>query len=67
MKGASEERSVDFDSAGFAVTMGVGDMFLLTGKKYVHHQASLGSIVFSKLHRRPIVRVFIGVCTGINY
>lgn len=70
-----------FTSMGFSVNISPGDFVLLGPEKYDSEQITLGSLLFSKpegslffneLERKmpelkPAVRLFLLVCTGINY
>ena len=70
-----------FHSAAFGVNMSPGDFVLLGPEKYIEDQTALGGLFFSKPEgslflnrmerkppeRKPAVRVFLLVCTGINY
>lgn len=80
---ASREKSGEFrfTSAGFSLKMSPGDFVLLGPEKYDSGQVTLGSLFFSKpagslffseLERKwpelkPAVRLFLLVCTGMNY
>jgi hypothetical protein len=54
-----------FTSAGFGLKMSPGDFVLLGPEKYIDHQITLGSLFFSRPGRKPSVRMFLLVCTGI--
>jgi hypothetical protein len=54
-----------FTSAGFYLKMSPGDFVLLGPDKYIGHQITLGSLFFSRPGRRPSIRMFLIVCTGI--
>jgi hypothetical protein len=54
-----------FTSAGFGLKMSPGDFVLLGPEKYIGHQITLGSLFFSRPGRKPSVRMFLLVCTGI--
>lgn len=70
-----------FSPAGFSLKMSPGDFVLLGPEKYDSGQITLGSLFFSKPEgslffselerkgpeRKPSVRLFLLVCTGINY
>ncbi len=70
-----------FRPAGFSLKMSPGDFVLLGPEKYDSGQITLGSLFFSKPEgslffselerkgpeRKPSVRLFLLVCTGINY
>jgi len=72
---------LSFGSAGFELKMSQGDFVVLGPEKYVSDQTELGGLFFSnpegrmffseterKLpQRKPAVRIFLLVCTGINY
>ena len=74
-------REFDFSSAGFGLKMGPGDFVLLGPERYISDQTLLGGLFFCKPEgsvffseterkgpqRKPAVRIFLLVCTGINY
>jgi hypothetical protein len=80
---ASREKSGEFlfTSAGFNLKMSPGDFILFGPEEYDGSQTSLGSLILSKpegslffneLERKapelkPSVRLFLLVCTGVNY
>jgi hypothetical protein len=69
-----------FTSAGFGLKMSPGDLVVLGPEKYIDHQITLGSLFFSRPQgslffsrterkppeRKPAVRIFLLLCTGIN-
>lgn len=56
-----------FTPAGFRLKMGPGDFFLLGPKKHIDNQITLGGLFFSRPGRKPAVRVYLLVCTAVNY
>ncbi|KPL19398.1 MAG: hypothetical protein AMJ75_12630 [Phycisphaerae bacterium SM1_79] len=76
-----KRREFAFTAAAFGLKMRPGDFVLLGPKEYVSDQSALGSLFFSnpegslffgktqrKLpERKPAVRIFLLVCTRINY
>lgn len=74
-------REFPFSSASFGLQMSPGDFVFLGPKKYVSDQTTLGGLFFSKPEgslffsaterkepeRKPAIRIFLLVCTGINY
>lgn len=54
-----------FTSTGFNLKMSPGDFVLLGPDKYISHQITLGSLLFSKPKPIPTIRIFLLVCTGI--
>ena len=54
-----------FGSAGFTLKMGPGDFIFLGPEKYIEHQKSLGSLLFSIPRKKPMVRIFLFVCSNI--
>jgi hypothetical protein len=74
-------RELLFDCAGFGLKMSPGDFVVLGPEKYVSDQMALGGLFFSKPEGsvffseterkppqlKPAVRIFLLVCTGINY
>jgi len=69
-----------FSSAAFGLKMGPGDFLVLGPKEYISDGSTLGGLLFSKPEgslffdgvkhkvpeRKPAVRVFLLVCTGIS-
>lgn len=55
-----------FTSAGFRLKISPGEFFLLGPQKYISNQITLGGLLFSKPGRKPAVRIFLFICTGIN-
>lgn len=74
-------REFSFGCAGFGLKMSPGDFVVLGSEKYVSDQRVLGGLFFSKPEgsmffseaerklpqHKPAVRIFLLVCTGINY
>jgi hypothetical protein len=74
-------REFSFGCAGFGLKMSPGDFVVLGPEKYVSDQRALGGLFFSKPEgsmffseterklpeRKPAVRMFLLVCTSINY
>jgi hypothetical protein len=72
-------REFPFTSVAFGLKMSPGDFVLLAPKEYVGDQTSLGGLFFSNPRGglffsktkspeyKPAVRIFLLVCTGINY
>lgn len=56
-----------FASAGFQLKMSTGDFFLLAPTKYTDHQFSLAAMFFCQPEPKPAIRVYVCVCTGVNY
>jgi hypothetical protein len=56
-----------FDAAGFRLKMSPGNFVFLGPKKYSSDQITLASLVFSRPGLGPVVRMFLFVCTRINY
>jgi len=56
-----------FDAAGFRLKMSPGNFVFLGPKKYTSDQITLASLVFSRPGLGPVVRMFLFVCTRINY
>src|SRR4030042_1023555 len=54
-----------FTSAGFRLKMSPGDFVLLGPEKYIDHQITLGSLFFSLPKPKPIIAMFLLVCTRI--
>ncbi|MBA7698060.1 hypothetical protein ES703_106734 [subsurface metagenome] len=74
-------REFPFTSAAFGLRMSPGDFVFLGPEKYFGDQTTLGGLFFSKPEgslffsaterkgpeHKPAVRIFLLVCTGINY
>jgi hypothetical protein len=58
-------REFVFTAAGFKLKMSPGDFFFLGPEKYTAHQTTLDSLFFSRPRRKPVVRIYLFVCTGI--
>lgn len=54
-----------FTSASFFLKMSPGDFVLLGPEKYIEHQATLGSLFFSRPQPKPTVTMFLLICTRI--
>lgn len=54
-----------FASVGFFFKASPGDFVLLGPEKYIEHQVTLGSLFFSRPKPKPIVRMFLLICTRI--
>ena len=72
-------REFPFACAAFGLKMSPGDFVFLAPKEYVDDQTALGGLFFSKPRGglffsktrapeyKPAVRIYLLVCTGINY
>jgi hypothetical protein len=72
-------REFPFIDVAFGLKMSPGDFVFLAPKEYVSDQTALGGLFFSNLRGglffsktkspeyKPAVRIFLLVCTGINY
>jgi hypothetical protein len=72
-------REFGFTAAAFGLKMSPGDFVLLAPKEYISDQTALGGLFFSNPQgslffskrkppeHKPAVRVFLLVCTSINY
>lgn len=74
-------REFVFSSAAFGLKMGPGDFVVLAPKKYISDKSTLGGLFFSKpegslffspadprkSELKPAVRIFLLVCSRINY
>lgn len=74
-------RELSFACAGFGLKMSPGDFFVFGPEKYISDQTVLGGLLFGKPEgsvflneterkmpqRKPAVRIFLLVCTSINY
>lgn len=56
-----------FTCCRFGLKMSRGDFVFLGPKKYIGQQTTLAGLFFSRPGRRPVVRAYLIVCTGINY
>jgi hypothetical protein len=54
-----------FKSAGLFLKMSPGDFVLFGPEKYIGHQITLGSLFFSTPKPKPIVRMFLLICTRV--
>lgn len=66
---AAQAKSAEFlfTSAGFNLKISPGDFVLLGPEKYIDHQITLGSLLFSRPKSKPVttVRIFLIICTRI--
>lgn len=81
LEARSKNREFPFSAAAFALKMSPGDFILLGPKEYISDQTALGGLFFSNpkgslflseierkpLELKPAVRIFLLVCTRINY
>jgi hypothetical protein len=79
LKAIGKTREFPFTSAAFGLKMSPGDFVFLAPKEYISDQTTLGGLFFSNPRGglffsktkspeyKPAVRVFLLVCTGINY
>jgi len=81
LEARSKNREFPFSAAAFALRMSPGDFILLGPKEYISDQTALGGLFFSNpkgslflsetkrkpLELKPAVRIFLLVCTRINY
>jgi len=81
LEARSKNREFPFSAAAFGLRMSPGDFILLGPKEYISDQTALGglffsnpkgSLFFSETERKlpklkPAVRIFLLVCTRINY
>ncbi|MHC4458462.1 MAG: hypothetical protein ACYS0I_15525 [Planctomycetota bacterium] len=56
-----------FTPAGLKSKMGPGDFILLAPKQYIDNQMTLAGLFFSGTGRRATVRVYLLICSMINY
>jgi hypothetical protein len=61
----NQHREFVFTETGFKLKMSPGDFFFLGPEKYTAHQVTLDSLFFSRPRRKPVVRIYLFVCTGI--
>jgi hypothetical protein len=80
LQAQAERRQFYFAAAAFACEMRPGDLLVLGPERYTGERATLGGLFFNKPDetlffnpnkpkppaRRPAVRVYIVVCTGVN-
>jgi len=66
---AAREKSREFPFAccHFGLKMGPGDFVFLGPQKYSSDQTTLAGLFFSRPGPRPVVRMFLIVCSRINY
>ncbi|HUV40939.1 MAG TPA: hypothetical protein VMW23_04020 [Sedimentisphaerales bacterium] len=55
-----------FDSAGFKLRMSGGDFVLLGPKKLVNNRIILPGLFFTQPQPKPLIRIFLIICTAIN-
>jgi hypothetical protein len=79
LKEVGKSREFPFTCAAFGLKMSPGDFVFLAPKEYVSDQTALGGLFFSNPRGglffsktkspeyKPAVRIFLLVCTGINY
>jgi len=79
LKAVGNLREFPFTCAAFGLKMSPGDFVFLAPKEYVSDQTALGGLFFSNPRGglffsktkspeyKPAVRIFLLVCTGINY
>jgi len=56
-----------FGSVGFSSKMSPGEFIVLGPKEYSTDRVTLGSLFFSRSLHKPSVRVYLILCTGMNY
>lgn len=64
---SEDSRNFFFRSCGFGVRMRRGDLVFLGPNKYTSDQLTLDSLFFTSAKAKPMVRIFLLVCTSINY
>jgi hypothetical protein len=79
LKAIGKSREFSFTSAAFGLKMSPGDFVFLAPKDYISDQTTLGGLFFSNPRGglffsktkspeyKPAVRIYLLVCTGINY
>jgi hypothetical protein len=79
LKAVGKSREFPFTCAAFGLKMSPGDFVFLAPKEYISDQTALGGLFFSNPRGglffsktkspeyKPAVRIFLLVCTGINY
>jgi len=79
LKAVGKLREFPFTCAAFGLKMSPGDFIFLAPKEYISDQTALGGLFFSNPRGglffsktkapeyKPAVRIFLLVCTGINY
>jgi len=66
-KKQEQENEVLFQSAGFELTARPGDFLLLGTKKFDIEKTTLNSLFFCREKLEPIIRIYIILCTGVNF
>ena len=61
----SKSARISFTSTGFNLQMSPSDFFLLGPQKYISSQVTLDSLLFCDSEPKPVVRMFLFICTGI--
>lgn len=55
-----------FARCGFELKMSPQDFVFLGSEKYISHQMTLNSLLFSRTEEKPVVRSYLIFCNGIN-
>lgn len=75
----AQRKQVEFKAAGFGLKMSPDEFLVLGPRKYISERATLGGLFFTNLDgtvfmargerpaRKISVRLFVIVCTGVNY
>ena len=58
---------INFPSVGFNVNMSPGDLIVLTPVEYLDHQSSLGSLFFCDNKPTGIQKIYVIVCSRVNF
>lgn len=62
-----DNKKIDFPAIGFSVNMSPGDLIVLTPVEYLDHQSSLGSLVFCDRNPTGVQRIYVIICSRVNF
>jgi len=62
-----DNKKFDFPTVGFNVNMGKGDLIVITPVEYLSHQSSLGSLFFCYGKPMAVQRIYVIVCSRVNF
>ena len=61
----AKSKEVSFTCCRFTTRMSLGDFILLGTKEYVEHRTTLSGLLFSRPVQKPVIRIFMLVCTAV--
>ena len=62
-----DNKKCDFSAVGFNVAMSPGDLIVLTPIEYIKHQGSLGSLFFCNNKPIGVQKIYIIICSRVNF